>query len=238
MFDSTDELTIGIDVSHYNPPNAFNYELASAEIGFCMIRVAYGCETLDEFADEHTLGFAGNHVPIGYYLFALMHQDPDATAACLVARAKALGWTAQRNLPLFLDVEQPPANTQARLLHDALTPEQREAWLERCLTQCDALSERITGIYSGPGYWNSSVASTKFADRPYWAARYPSNAQDPALTSVLQRQPSPTTGWGEDFNIWQFTARGKVNGYDGHLDKNAIRRRDLESRLIGASKRQ
>jgi GH25 family lysozyme M1 (1,4-beta-N-acetylmuramidase) len=227
MFQASDDLVFGVDVSHFNDPKAINYAQASQELAFAIIRVAYGAHHFDACAAAHAQGFASQQIAVSFYLFALMDEDPHANAQTLYKRAIDLGWKPTGALPLSLDVELPPDHTEARAVHDKMGKEERVTWLTTCLRDLDALCGRSTGIYSGPGYWNRAIDSPNFANRPYWAARYPSSQLNPDPRQLLDRQPASTTGWGQGYTIWQYTNLGSMAGYGGKVDKSVMRRSDL-----------
>jgi lysozyme len=229
MFAKTDEFALGVDVSHHQDPNRIDYPrlVDEANVRFAIVRIAYGGRA-DRFAAAHIEGFRKAGAQVGVYAFALPTGQPSAQVQRSFAAATKAGWLPDADLPFFLDVELPPLGKH-RERHANLSPQQRSEMFGTMLAQLDRLTNRNVGIYTGPSYWNQYVRSPIPPSLVYWAARYPSKRVNPDPRGLLERQPQKIAGKGQDFAIWQYSNNGRLPGYDGRLDLNIARVRDLDA---------
>ena len=70
-----------------------------------------------------------------------------------------------------------------------------------------------TILYSNK-YFFQDKTSNNFGSIPLWHAQY--------LLTPEVSNPSIASGWN-DWKIWQFSSQGKVNGYGGDVDINAMK---------------
>jgi hypothetical protein len=101
----------------------------------------------------------------------------------------------------------------------AATVEQRMGSIERSLQVLDAWSQArglpLPGIYTGGWWWRGYLANTRqFGDRALWDAEYDGIADN-------AQGWHPYGGWTERA-IKQYTASGRLPGYGGGLDLNAL----------------
>jgi lysozyme len=180
----------GIDVSTFQGVVDW-HKVASAGKKFAIARISDGTLLDTKFTTNWPAIKAAGMVR-GAYQFFEPADDPAVIAKIVV---DAVGVLGPGDLPVTADVEvtggQPAATIVAHL----------KAW--------SAAVEAGTGkaplIYTGPGFWNGSVASTGFSTTPLWVANW--GVTCPNL-------PTGWTGW----RFWQYSDTGAVSGITGAVD--------------------
>lgn len=225
-FTADEDLVTGIDLSSFQSPDAIDYQgLADQGVAFAIVRASDGVNTIDTALKPHMAGLRAAGIVVGVYQFCRLSQDAVQSANLLATLATDAGWNARTDLPLWADIESGG-------IPDGMTPEQATEWVQQFVEIADAQTRRPTGIYAGPTGWNPKVGARSFYDRSLWAPRYPLNADIDPL-EYLDWQPKPLYGWGMDYVIWQFTSHGDLQpAYRGNVDRNLMRRSDLQGRLM------
>lgn len=147
---------------------------------------------LDTAFDRHYYEISRRGIPIGAYHFLVEYKTVEEQVA--VMREAISGKVFQ--LGLWADVEIEP--NAALLTKETVTAYMRQA--EKIFGEM--------GIYTGAWSWNTIMGNDYYNNRKLWVATYGS---DPLLPH----------GW-EDYWIWQFTDKGKFDGYYGSLDTNVF----------------
>lgn len=145
---------------------------------------------------------AGLHVGAYYFVGPGCRTWNDGLADAKRFEAQLSG--KQFDLPVYMDVEAPPAGY-------------RNGVTDSVIAFCDYLEKRgyFVGVYgSDISGFRDRMDLNRLRRFTLWVARYGS-------------QPQYATGW----DIWQYSSTGKVNGISGNVDMDECRR-DFPSIII------
>lgn len=200
----------GLDVSVHNPTVDWG-KLKKAGFEFAYIKHSQGVGAVDKMFAIHFSNAKAAGLKVGLYHFATLNNLDEVTDA----KAEAeffLNQTKHVDADLLpvIDVETNEVS---------LTPAEVEAWIE---TYYKALGEKCI-LYSGSWFLNANLAPThKLGRIPLWLSSYPLDKNTEVITDNLVdklRQPKPSVGWS-DWQIWQWTGKGTVDGVKGIVDLN------------------
>ena len=184
-------VTKGIDVSVYQGTIDWT-KVKAVGVSFAFIRVSDGLPPIDSKFQRNWAAARAAGVVRGAYQFYRSDEDPIAQADLLL---DTMGTLADDDLPPVADVETSDGKTAAEIAANL------RVWIDRV----EAGSGRRPIIYSGPGFWNYSVASAAFADIPLWLAHW---------TTACPSVPTGFTAW----TFWQYSSTGSVDGISGAVD--------------------
>lgn len=192
---------IGVDVSKHN--GQINWQkVKTAGIEFAMIRLGYrgygtGKILLDEYFDWNMSGTLVAGIPRGVYFYsqAISYEEGVEEANFVLSNLKG----AALQYPIVLDTED-AENEDART--NDLTVEERT---QACLGFCDTIQAAgyEVMVYANKRWFALDLDVGKLKDYPWWYAQY---------------NDLPTFPYR--FSIWQYTAKGKVDGIKGDVDMN------------------
>lgn len=199
--------SIGVDVSFYN--KNINWPAVKASgIDFAIIRVGgRGWESGSLYDDtcfvQNIAGatMAGLEVGVYFYSTAVDPREAIAEAAFVVSRLNG----AKLSMPVYFDTEQSGDYPYGRAdqLHKSLRSEIIDAF---CETVMDAGYR--AGVYSGQNFFKYHIDYLSICKYDTWLASY----------TRSNRLPN----FREEYDMWQFTDSGVVNGIPGVVDMNAI----------------
>lgn len=130
----------------------------------------------------------------GAYWYAYCSLDPITEAKAFV---QSVG-DVPNNFSYWLDIEE--TNDQ--------TKEQINAWCVKFLEEVDKQTGRVCGIYMNRNWFDNYITQETKGSRPIWLAHYDTpEFSNPVLNQVAH----------------QYTSSGKVTGYNGNLDLNAVK---------------
>ena len=112
------------------------------------------------------------------------------------------------NLPPVLDVEWAFQFTRRELTSKVLN----------CLYAVDNELGMASIVYTGPYFWNDHLEKVDMNDHPLWIANY------------YVQKPMLPRGWN-DWTIWQYSAKGSVQGLLGSVDMNYAKADKLDDIL-------
>jgi len=180
---------LGVDVSQFQGTVDWN-TVAASGIQFAFARVSDGSRLDDEF-DQNYAAIKAAGLIRGAYQFFEPGQDPSAQAALVLQK---IGTLDVGDLPPVLDVEVTGGQSSAPLAADVQT------WV--------SIVQQATGrapiIYTGIGFWNSSVVASFGAD-PLWVANWGVSC------------PNLPFGW-QNWVFWQYADNGSVPGISSSVD--------------------
>jgi lysozyme len=180
-----------IDISSWQDPNRIDYDLLAASVRGVILRCAYGLDKDTEF-EGHYRRLSSLGAPLGVYHFPL---DGNANAQVDLFGECIEGKYFE--LGGAVDVEHPPRP-------DRLSKTTVDTFIAGVRSRLDAKLAIYTTLYK----WREIMRdSTDYASHPLWVANY--GARVPSL-------PVPWKKWC----IWQYSDRGRVQGYAGNLDLN------------------
>ncbi len=185
----------GIDVSHYQ--GKINWkEVAKTNIPkFVYIKASEGKSLVDEFYNEYFTQAKAHGFKVGSYHFFRPGIDVEVQYKLFIGNIKV---KEQDLLPL-IDVE-------------IMTGvESIEIFQRRLLTFCKLVAHAFNGqkpiIYTGKNFYDKYIASnSQLRQYQFMIAAYQDN--------------QPQLANGDDYLIWQYTGKGKMNGIKGNVDRS------------------
>lgn len=198
----------GIDVSHHQGPIDWK-KVKEAGMWFAFIKATEGKSVVDSKFATNWAGARSAGLIRGAYHYFHHDVDPAEQADNFM---KTVGTIHPGDLPPVLDVEAPLKGVS---VNDAL---------DRIGNWCDeiyAFYGLWPIIYTYAAYWHDTLGdSARFGDHPLWIANY-TQASTPKIPA----------GWS-DWNFWQYSDAGNVEGIAGRVDLNLFNGTLLElSRL-------
>jgi lysozyme len=184
----------GIDVSGYQPNTDWPKVKASGR-AFAIVKATENTGYVNPYFKQDWDGLKAVGMLRGAYHYFHADNDPIAQANHFL---QTMGPLEENDLPGVLDLEEAMGQSKTTIANRAL------AWLEHV--------EQATGkrpiLYTGPSFWDTSVAASGFTKYPLWIANY----------GVMC--PSVPGEW-QTFAMWQYTSTGPVSGVQGaNVDKN------------------
>lgn len=207
--DKFDGYTIqrGIDVSQWN--GDINWErVKQAGVEFAFIRTAYRgygssgtlCDDPNGLTNIKNAVAAG--IPIGVYIFSQATTESEAQeeAAYILDQIKEYKVT----LPIVIDFEYASdtnGNLTGRLYNAHLS---REEATDVCMAFCDSVASAgyTPMVYANYSMFTDQLNASVISDSyPIWLAHYTNQ-----------------TSYTGDYDFWQYSATGSVDGIDGDVD--------------------
>lgn len=187
----------GIDISHHQK----GIDLGAIDVDFVIIKATEGNGYTDEMCDTFYQKAKALGKKLGVYHFARPDLGNTAEAEADWFVKETLGY--HKEAILVLDWES----------GDLTNVSWAKAWLDRV--------KEKTGvkpiIYMSASVMNSADwSSVVDTDYGLWVANYGNN-DGTAQTSVFDRYPLKYWSF---YALWQYTSKGKLNGYNGNLDLN------------------
>jgi len=130
----------------------------------------------------------------GAYWYAYCSLDATTEAANFV---QAVG-VVPDNFTYWLDIEE----------NDDQSNDKINAWCKSFLNEIDKRTGKVCGLYMNRNWFDNIITSDTKGSRPIWLAHY----DTPELSNLVANQVAH-----------QFTSSGKVVGYAGNLDMNAVK---------------
>lgn len=193
-----------IDISQHNDLN-----VKQLQINAVILRVGYrgygnsGKIILDNKFKKYAKELNNAKIPIGVYFCsqAITSAEAKAEAKFVLDKIKPF----RIDLPVYYDVEYAEKNDllfgrlyDAKLGKDKLT--------KLCKTFCDKISANgySAGVYANYDFFKNKLIATELKNYSLWIAHYGAKAI-PTLNGV-------------NFDLWQYTDDGKVNGVTCETD--------------------
>lgn len=182
-----------IDISHHQVPSAINYDKLAKEVDLVIIRTQYGSNLIDRHYKTHHKEFQKRGVPTAAYAWLRGVSVTD-----MEKEATDFYNRTKEFSPTFwfLDVEEKSMADMRK-------------GTSAFLKKLRSLGAKKVGIYVGHHLYKSFNLNLAEADA-VWIPHYGKN------NGKANSKPSYTC------DLHQYTDRGKLNGYNGHLDLNRI----------------
>ena len=184
----------GVDISHYQAGITIR-QIMDAGMDFAIIKVTEGTSYIDPSAFEFYQEAHELGFPLGCYCYshAINAQQAMAEAAFLTDTTRGFPMPCG----VYLDIEEPD---QLSLPHDTLLNIIR-GW-------CAGIGGKgyVPGIYASEGN--------------LWAKVSPEELPDGCLVWIAKWSQTPPN---TPCDIWQFSDRGNIPGYDGPVDSDSTR---------------
>jgi lysozyme len=231
----------GLDVSDVQ--GVVNWpKVAAAGYTFALIKCGNGNSEVDgrdcdERFDPNVTGARAAGLFVGAYNFCYVglpsgpglpaDRSPEDQAQRHWECSGGLGSIAG-DLVTMADFEWPE---QAEWAKYGITLAGCQDWMRRYLTKYDALSGRMTGIYTDRWWWLDVVHGDELeelAARPFWAAQ-------PVITRPINGSaPRPWAPW-TTWQIWQWSQSSIIPGIVDKVDLDVIADDATLARLTGQS---
>ncbi len=190
--------TKGIDISTWQKPSQINYDHLAKEVDFVILRAGYtGHGTgvslhKDDAFEQHYKAFHERGIPIGVYWYSCADTKTKGIAEANKCLEIIKGKTI--SYPVFIDTED---NYHQR-------PSGKKAISDALVGFCETVESAgyYAGIYASSSWFQDLTELDRLEPYDFWVAQWSSK--------------EPTLRHG----IWQYTSKGKLNGYSGNLDMN------------------
>lgn len=199
--------SLGIDVSFYN--GSINWAaVKNAGIDFAILRVggrgwSSGLLYDDSCFSSYIQGARSVGMKIGIYFYSTAVNAREAVEEASLALDRLNG--LRLDYPIFIDMEFSGEYPEGRA--DNLSPVQR---VEIAQAFCETVKSYgyKPGIYAAINYYYYSLNYASVSQYMIWLANYRSDNKLP--------------NFDYEYDIWQFSDRGYVNGISGPVDMNVI----------------
>lgn len=193
---------LGIDVAKFQEEIEWD-KVAGDGIQFAMIRMGYrgygnGALVTDPTFVQNIEGALENSLDVGVYFFSQAVSKAEAVEEADYVLEAIRDYDVR--MPVVFDMEMVTESDSARA--NSLTPEERTAIT---IAFCDRIKAAgyTPMVYGNPGWLLSKVNLKELGAYPVWLAQY-------------YREPF----FPYEFQMWQYTNTGKVNGIKGNVDLN------------------
>lgn len=185
-----------IDISEWQHPNQINYPLLAKQIDHVIVRVQYGSAHCDKFYQTHLRRFQELGVPTAVYAWVrgTNHADMAQEARIFFERAKIFQPTFY-----WLDVEEQSMSDM-------------RGGVEMFRQTLKQLSGKKVGVYVAHHLYRSFNLAVENFDA-LWLQSYGSN-------SGSYHGIKPTVN--QNYDLHQYTSKGRLPGYNGFLDFNRL----------------
>jgi lysozyme len=195
----------GIDVSHHQ--GTIDWLALSKNkpaVEFILIKATQGTGYTDPQFYNNVNGANNIGLKFGFYHFSTLNSENVEKDASEEAEyfLSVINKTLKPALPLVLDIEVESPNIQ-------LDREQVRTWIKTFFSTLEKTGHKNYMIYSGTPFLNSHLPKGHgLGTIPLWLAAY-TNKPEPVIPA----------GWN-DYTIWQYSEKGKINGIAGPCDLN------------------
>lgn len=183
----------GIDVSTWQGDNIDWNAVKNSGIEFVMIRSNFGWTGVDKRFKQNIEGAKAAGLKVGVYLYSYATNVTEASWEFDNLMRTISGY--ELDYPVAYDLEDPKA--QGNLSVNELT--------DIAVTFCEKVKQAgyTPMVYGSVSWLENKLDYNRIRDYKIWVAQY---------NSVCQ--------YDYDYNIWQYTSQGKVDGIDGDVDRN------------------
>jgi len=195
-----DDALFGIDVSKWNKEIDWESVKASG-VEFVIIRCGYrgsktGSLVEDPYFKKNIEGAEAAGIKVGVYFFTQATTEVEAVEEASMALMLCKGYKLA--FPIFIDTEGAGGSGRA----DGLNQETRTA-------VCEAFCRTIensgfnAGVYASKNWYQNNLNTKNLSDYTIWLAQY-----------------SRGVTYDGDYDLWQYTSAGTVEGIETRVDLN------------------
>jgi lysozyme len=204
---------LGLDCSKYQKDITWSLAKA-AGVQFAFVKITEGTTGHEDNiynVKARVLDAQKNGVKIGYYHFARpgdVNSPEDDANAEVQNVLSHIGFLPTADLPLSLDVEA---------YANSVVWDNKVDHMNRFITTfIQKLNEKNIRVilYSYKSFLDTN-STPIFGTNPLWTAAYLNNPEI--------NLPLIPLGWTE-WKIWQFTEQGQINGYNGNIDLDIMKK--------------
>ena len=183
----------GIDVSQYQ--GTIDWEKVKNRIDFVIIRCGYGqdIESQDDKMFKRNADECTRlNIPFGVYIYSYATNEQDALSEA--RHVLRLVEDYKLSLPIYYDLEDPRVG---RLSNEQIT--------KNAEVFCNELRRNnyLPGVYANLYWWNNKLTSPIFNQWSRWIAYY-----------------GDELNYNGNYDIWQYSQTGFVEGIDSYVDLN------------------
>jgi len=206
---------LGLDCSKYQKDISWD-KAKAASIDFAFIKITEGNSYSEDNiynVKNRVIEAQKNKIKIGYYHFArpsdniIPEDDAKAEITNVLNHLKLL---PKVELPFVLDIE---AYANNNIWVDADKVDHMNRFINTFISGLKEQGISVI-IYSYRSFIDANTNHT-FGSNPLWLAAYIDNPE--------VNLPNLPLGW-TDWKIWQFTEKGKIDGYVGDIDLNIMKK--------------
>ena len=202
----------GIDVSHHQGVIDWK-KVKNDNIDFAIIRAGFrgygesGTLNKDTRFDYNIKNALSNNIDVGVYFFSQATTVKEAVEEANYTLELIKGYNI--TYPVIIDVEY--ANETHTGRADDVSKEMRT---QIVIAFCERIKEAgyIPMFYSDKWFLTDNLDASKLENYEYWLAHYTGATRDNPFL-----KPSDYKG---SYSMWQYSAKGKVNGINGYVDMN------------------
>lgn len=192
----------GIDVSNHQ--GVIDWNKVKNGIDFAIIRLGYG-DNIERQDDNQFInnvnGCINNGIPFGVYIYSYAKNlDGSESIQSEIEHCKRmLGKTSKKPFCVYIDMEDDSTKHLQKLMLTNFA-------LEFC-KQITSLGYKA-GVYANENWFKNYLNCSTIASYGYsiWCAKY--SESNPNITS--------------NYDIWQYSSNGKINGISGNVDMNYL----------------
>lgn len=208
--DTTEDVRLkGIDVSHHQ--GQIDWKAVKEDgIDFAIIRCGYGQDIAsqdDKYWKANADGCTKYGIPFGTYLYSYATTPEKAIGEAKHVLRLVKGYDLQ--YPIYLDIED---SSQSGLSAKQL------AAIAKAFVETIEEAGYEAGIYSGYNWFVGYLTEPDFDNWDRWVARYNSYC-----------------GYNKDYNMWQYSSKGTVDGINGNVDMDYLIGTDVAAEVRGVS---
>ena len=191
--------TAGIDVSSWNKKIDWE-KVADDGVKFAIIRCGYrgassGSLVRDQNFEDNIAGAQMNGIKTGIYFYSQATTEAEAIEEASMACSMAGKY--KLDLPIYVDSE---LSSGGKGRADDLDNDQRTQILLAFMKTVKS-SGNEAGVYASAKWLNGHVNASEFSDYHVWLAQY-RDAPD----------------YDGDYDMWQYSSKGKIDGIDTNVD--------------------
>lgn len=193
----------GIDTSHHNANIDWQAVVKDPQgVSFAYLKATEGTGYIDPKFYTNAQNAANSGLKIGFYHFATLNTDNVVNDANAEADyfMKIISTAPKTDLPLVLDIETNKAG---------LDKDEVLLWINTFFARIEKAGYKDPVLYSYAPFLNANLPPKHgLGTRRLWLAAY-----------VDKQYPLLPNGW-KDYWLWQYSAKGKVNGISTTVDLN------------------
>lgn len=198
----------GIDISEHN--GTINWELVKTQINFAILRLGWignkNNHTIDKQFERNYMECKRLGIPVGVYVYCYCNSEETAKAGA--------NWTIEKlkgkklELPVYIDMED-----------SSIASCGKEKLTDICIAFNSIIEKKglWAGVYANENWFNNYLNKEEIKKRyTTWIASYKSG----------------TECYKGEYDMWQNSSKGKINGINGNVDTNYMYR-DLVAQIKG-----
>lgn len=183
----------GIDVSHYQGSIDWDAVAAGENISYAYLKATEGATLVDDTYARNLAEARRVGLKVGSYHFYRPGTDWQEQLENLTSTVKP----GEQDLLPIIDIEHRGSCSREKFVND----------LRSFIAKVTEVYGKKPLLYTFHNFYNRHLVGL-FPDCKWMIARY--------------REDEPTLNDGKDYVIWQYTAKGRVTGIEGNVDRSRL----------------